>query len=154
MFQYGQYVFVQVQLTTGVALDRHLSVMINAPSSLIVGRADDASGQIVFNVEETGKSLYKSFMWFKQHILFCVFVYCKNNMLLELSVQVFIRCASATSTIVLGACRYSWTLVCTLIDRKTQRNKKKKIWRRSTAHCPQLELSNCSLTMHSVEVTS
>ncbi|XP_057186069.1 transmembrane emp24 domain-containing protein 6 [Triplophysa rosa] len=28
--------------------------MINAPSSLIVGRADDASGQIAFNVEETG----------------------------------------------------------------------------------------------------
>ncbi|XP_056596080.1 transmembrane emp24 domain-containing protein 6 [Triplophysa dalaica] len=48
------YLNFMVQLVTGVALDRHLSVMINAPSSLIVGRADDASGQITFNVEETG----------------------------------------------------------------------------------------------------
>lgn len=62
--------FVQVQLVTGVALDRHLSVMINAPSSLIVGRADDASGQITFNVEETGESLYMIFMRLKQNIFF------------------------------------------------------------------------------------
>ncbi|KAA0724167.1 Transmembrane emp24 domain-containing protein 6 p24 family protein gamma-5 [Triplophysa tibetana] len=48
------YLNFMVQLVTGVALDRHLSVLINAPSSLIVGRADDASGQITFNVEETG----------------------------------------------------------------------------------------------------
>ncbi|KAI7811663.1 putative transmembrane emp24 domain-containing protein 6-like [Triplophysa rosa] len=54
--RYGEtfYLNFMVQLVTGVALDRHLSVMINAPSSLIVGRADDASGQIAFNVEETG----------------------------------------------------------------------------------------------------
>ncbi|KAK9952753.1 hypothetical protein ABG768_018560, partial [Culter alburnus] len=35
-----------------VALDRHLSVIINAPSGLIIGTADDC--QIVFSVEETG----------------------------------------------------------------------------------------------------
>ncbi|XP_055048704.2 transmembrane emp24 domain-containing protein 6 [Misgurnus anguillicaudatus] len=54
--QYGErfYLNFMVQLTTGVALDRHLSVMVNAPSSLIVGKADDASGQIAFNAEETG----------------------------------------------------------------------------------------------------
>ncbi len=50
-------VFVQVQLVTGVALDRHLSVTVNAPSGLIVGQVDDASGQIAFSVKETGKSL-------------------------------------------------------------------------------------------------
>ncbi|XP_051741003.1 transmembrane emp24 domain-containing protein 6-like [Ctenopharyngodon idella] len=36
-----------------VALDRHLSVIVNAPSGLIIGTADDESGQIVFSVEET-----------------------------------------------------------------------------------------------------
>ncbi|XP_067236047.1 transmembrane emp24 domain-containing protein 6 isoform X2 [Chanodichthys erythropterus] len=51
---YAQYVCVQVQLVTGVSLDRHLSVTVNAPSGLIVGTADDASGQIAFSVEETG----------------------------------------------------------------------------------------------------
>lgn len=50
-------VFFQVQLVTGVALDRHLSVTVNAPSGLIVGQVDDASGQIAFSVKETGKSL-------------------------------------------------------------------------------------------------
>lgn len=52
----AQCVYVQVQLVTGVAIDRHLSVTVNAPSGLIVGKADDASGQIGFSVEETGKS--------------------------------------------------------------------------------------------------
>lgn len=42
---------------TGVALDRHLSVTVNAPSGLIVGKVDDATGQIAFNVKETGESL-------------------------------------------------------------------------------------------------
>ncbi len=42
---------------TGVALDRHLSVTVNAPSGLIVGQVDDASGQIALSVKETGKSL-------------------------------------------------------------------------------------------------
>jgi len=39
-----------------VALDRHLSVIVNAPSGLIIGTADDESGQFVFSVEETGES--------------------------------------------------------------------------------------------------
>ncbi|XP_051975755.1 transmembrane emp24 domain-containing protein 6 [Xyrauchen texanus] len=53
---YGErfYLNFMVQLVTGVALERHLSVMVNAPSSLMVGKADDANGQIAFNVEETG----------------------------------------------------------------------------------------------------
>ncbi len=41
---------------TGVALDRHLSVIVNAPSGLINDTVDDASGQIAFSVKETGKS--------------------------------------------------------------------------------------------------
>ncbi len=45
---------------TGVALDRHLSVIVNAPSGLIVDTVDDASGQIGFSVKETGKSLLES----------------------------------------------------------------------------------------------
>ncbi len=53
-------VFVQVQLVTGVALDRHLSVIVNAPSGLIVGQVDDASDQIAFSVKETGKSLLET----------------------------------------------------------------------------------------------
>lgn len=65
--------FDQVQLVTGVALDRHLSVMINAPSSLIVGRADDASGQITFNVEETGQCNYnKTYAFMSFHNLHMV----------------------------------------------------------------------------------
>uniref|UniRef100_A0A671RTP5 Transmembrane emp24 domain-containing protein 6-like n=1 Tax=Sinocyclocheilus anshuiensis TaxID=1608454 RepID=A0A671RTP5_9TELE len=48
------YLNSMVQLVTGVALDRHLSVTVNAPSGLIVGKVDDASGQIAFNVKETG----------------------------------------------------------------------------------------------------
>uniref|UniRef100_A0A673MAZ2 Transmembrane p24 trafficking protein 6 n=1 Tax=Sinocyclocheilus rhinocerous TaxID=307959 RepID=A0A673MAZ2_9TELE len=48
------YLNFMVQLVTGVTLDRHLSVTVNAPSSLIVGKVDDASGQIAFNVKETG----------------------------------------------------------------------------------------------------
>ncbi|XP_016114140.1 transmembrane emp24 domain-containing protein 6-like [Sinocyclocheilus grahami] len=47
------YLNFMVQLVTGVALDRHLSVTVNAPSGLIVGQVDDASGQIAFNVKET-----------------------------------------------------------------------------------------------------
>jgi len=52
----AQHVCVQVQLVTGVALDSHLSVIVNAPSGLIVGKVDDASGQIGLSVEETGES--------------------------------------------------------------------------------------------------
>ncbi|XP_026059162.1 transmembrane emp24 domain-containing protein 6-like [Carassius auratus] len=48
------YLNFMVQLVTGVALDRHLSVTVNAPSGLIVGTVDDASGQIAFSVKETG----------------------------------------------------------------------------------------------------
>uniref|UniRef100_A0A9J8BH09 GOLD domain-containing protein n=1 Tax=Cyprinus carpio carpio TaxID=630221 RepID=A0A9J8BH09_CYPCA len=48
------YLNFMVQLVTGVALDRHLSVTVNAPSGLIVGKVDDASGQIAFSVKETG----------------------------------------------------------------------------------------------------
>ncbi|XP_056308001.1 transmembrane emp24 domain-containing protein 6 [Danio aesculapii] len=53
---YGEHFYLNymVQLVTGVALDRHLSVMVNAPSGLIVGKVDDASGQISFSVKETG----------------------------------------------------------------------------------------------------
>uniref|UniRef100_A0A8C1QB25 Transmembrane p24 trafficking protein 6 n=1 Tax=Cyprinus carpio TaxID=7962 RepID=A0A8C1QB25_CYPCA len=43
-----------VQLVTGVALNRHLSVTVNAPSGLIVGKIDNSSGQIAFSVKETG----------------------------------------------------------------------------------------------------
>lgn len=39
-----------------MALDSHLSVIVNAPSGLIIDTADDESGQIVFSVEETGES--------------------------------------------------------------------------------------------------
>uniref|UniRef100_A0A673GZ86 Transmembrane emp24 domain-containing protein 6-like n=1 Tax=Sinocyclocheilus rhinocerous TaxID=307959 RepID=A0A673GZ86_9TELE len=48
------YLNFMVQLVTGVALDRHLSVTVNALSGLIVSKVDDASGQIAFNVKETG----------------------------------------------------------------------------------------------------
>lgn len=70
----AQSVCVQVQLVTGVALDRHLSVTVNAPSGLIVGRADDASGQIVFSVEETGEShLDMCFSTFAARKIICFF---------------------------------------------------------------------------------
>ncbi|TRY85822.1 hypothetical protein DNTS_011867 [Danionella cerebrum] len=54
---YGErfYLNFMVQLVTGVALGSDLSVIVNAPSGLIVGRADDASGQISFSVQETGE---------------------------------------------------------------------------------------------------
>lgn len=39
---------------TGVGLDRHLSVTVNAPSSLLISTVDDAKGQINFEVKETG----------------------------------------------------------------------------------------------------
>ncbi|TMS05438.1 Transmembrane emp24 domain-containing protein 6 [Larimichthys crocea] len=42
-----------VQWVTGVGHDRHLSVSVNAPSSLVVGTVDDANGQINFEAEET-----------------------------------------------------------------------------------------------------
>ncbi|KAK2867533.1 hypothetical protein Q8A67_025650 [Cirrhinus molitorella] len=48
------YLNFMVQLVTGVALDRHLSVTVNAPSGLIVGKVDNARGQIAFNAKETG----------------------------------------------------------------------------------------------------
>ncbi|XP_046890854.1 transmembrane emp24 domain-containing protein 6-like [Hypomesus transpacificus] len=48
------YLTFMVQWVTGVGHDRHLSVTVNAPSSLIVGQADDAQGQISFAAEETG----------------------------------------------------------------------------------------------------
>ncbi|XP_043084704.1 transmembrane emp24 domain-containing protein 6 [Puntigrus tetrazona] len=48
------YLHFMVQLVTGVALDRHLSVTVNAPSGLIVGQVDDASGQVALSVKETG----------------------------------------------------------------------------------------------------
>ncbi|XP_066504526.1 transmembrane emp24 domain-containing protein 6-like [Hoplias malabaricus] len=48
------YLDFMVQWVTGVANDRHLSVIVNAPSGLVVGSVDDAKGQIAFNAEETG----------------------------------------------------------------------------------------------------
>ncbi|XP_051740947.1 transmembrane emp24 domain-containing protein 6-like, partial [Ctenopharyngodon idella] len=54
---YGEsfYLHFMKQWLSGdcVALDRHLSVIVNAPSGLIIGTADDESAQIVFSVEET-----------------------------------------------------------------------------------------------------
>lgn len=46
---------VQVQLVMGVGVDRHLSVIVNAPSGLIVGSVDDATGEIAFSAKETGE---------------------------------------------------------------------------------------------------
>ncbi|MCI4380186.1 hypothetical protein PGIGA_G00236880 [Pangasianodon gigas] len=43
-----------VQWATGVGVDRHLSVNVNAPSGLIVGSVDDAAGEIAFEAKETG----------------------------------------------------------------------------------------------------
>ncbi|XP_012713457.1 transmembrane emp24 domain-containing protein 6 [Fundulus heteroclitus] len=48
------YLNFMVQWVTGVGLDRHLSVTVNAPSSLLLSTVDDAKGQINFEVEETG----------------------------------------------------------------------------------------------------
>ncbi|TSK28098.1 Transmembrane emp24 domain-containing protein 6 [Bagarius yarrelli] len=48
------YLNFMVQWATGISVDRHLSVIINAPSGLIVGSVDDVTGEIAFNAEETG----------------------------------------------------------------------------------------------------
>ncbi|XP_029288963.1 transmembrane emp24 domain-containing protein 6 [Cottoperca gobio] len=48
------YLSFMVQWVTGVGHDRHLSVTVNAPSSLVVSTVDDARGQINFEAEETG----------------------------------------------------------------------------------------------------
>ncbi|KAM9854852.1 transmembrane emp24 domain-containing protein 6 [Aulostomus maculatus] len=48
------YLSFMVQWVTGVGHDRHLSVTVNAPSSLLVSTVDDANGQINFEAEETG----------------------------------------------------------------------------------------------------
>ncbi|XP_033982793.1 transmembrane emp24 domain-containing protein 6-like [Trematomus bernacchii] len=48
------YLSFMVQWVTGVGHDRHLSVTVNAPSSLIMATVDDAKGQINFETEETG----------------------------------------------------------------------------------------------------
>ncbi|KAM4619201.1 uncharacterized protein tmed6 [Polymixia lowei] len=48
------YLTFMVQWVTGVGHDRHLSVTVNSPSSLLVSTVDDATGQINFEVEETG----------------------------------------------------------------------------------------------------
>ncbi|KAM4734277.1 transmembrane emp24 domain-containing protein 6 [Anableps anableps] len=48
------YLSFMVQWVTGVGLDRHLSVTVNAPSSLLISTVDDAKGQINFEVKETG----------------------------------------------------------------------------------------------------
>uniref|UniRef100_A0A3Q2CDS0 Transmembrane p24 trafficking protein 6 n=2 Tax=Cyprinodon variegatus TaxID=28743 RepID=A0A3Q2CDS0_CYPVA len=48
------YLNFMVQWVTGIGLDKHLSVTVNAPSSLLISTVDDAKGQINFEVEETG----------------------------------------------------------------------------------------------------
>ncbi|XP_056137715.1 transmembrane emp24 domain-containing protein 6-like [Lampris incognitus] len=48
------YLTFMVQWVTGVGHDRHLSVTVNTPSSLLVSSVDDATGQINFKTEETG----------------------------------------------------------------------------------------------------
>ncbi|XP_071770489.1 transmembrane emp24 domain-containing protein 6-like [Centroberyx gerrardi] len=48
------YLTFMVQWVTGVGHDRHLSVTVNTPSSLLVSTVDDATGQINFEAEETG----------------------------------------------------------------------------------------------------
>ncbi|XP_031726408.1 transmembrane emp24 domain-containing protein 6-like isoform X2 [Anarrhichthys ocellatus] len=48
------YLSFMVQWVMGVGHDRHLSVTVNAPSSLLVSTVDDAKGQINFEAEETG----------------------------------------------------------------------------------------------------
>ncbi|KAM7415287.1 hypothetical protein PAMA_019896 [Pampus argenteus] len=53
---YGErfYLSFMVQWVTGVGLDRHLSVTVNAPGGLLVSTVDDAKGQINFEAKETG----------------------------------------------------------------------------------------------------
>ncbi|XP_062855725.1 transmembrane emp24 domain-containing protein 6-like [Trichomycterus rosablanca] len=48
------YLNFMVQWVTGVGVDRHLSVTVNAPSGLIIGSVDDATGEISFTAGETG----------------------------------------------------------------------------------------------------
>ncbi|KAM9376224.1 transmembrane emp24 domain-containing protein 6 [Pholidichthys leucotaenia] len=48
------YLSFMVQWVTGVGQDRHLSVTVNAPSSLLVSTIDDARGQVNFEAAETG----------------------------------------------------------------------------------------------------
>ncbi|XP_008300989.1 transmembrane emp24 domain-containing protein 6 [Stegastes partitus] len=48
------YLNFMVQWVTGVGHDRHLSVTVNAPSSLLLSTVDDAKGQINFKATETG----------------------------------------------------------------------------------------------------
>ncbi|XP_014881638.1 transmembrane emp24 domain-containing protein 6 [Poecilia latipinna] len=48
------YLSFMVQWITGVGLVRDLSVTVNAPSGLLISTADDAKGQINFDVNETG----------------------------------------------------------------------------------------------------
>ncbi|GAA6093081.1 transmembrane emp24 domain-containing protein 6-like [Tachysurus ichikawai] len=48
------YLNFMVQWATGMGVDRHLSVTVNAPSGLIVGSLDDATGEIAFGAKETG----------------------------------------------------------------------------------------------------
>lgn len=45
----------QVQWATGVGVNRHLSVTVNAPGGLIMGSVDDVTGEIAFDAKETGK---------------------------------------------------------------------------------------------------
>ncbi|KAI4891343.1 hypothetical protein NFI96_015731, partial [Prochilodus magdalenae] len=46
--------FMVVQWVTGVANDRYLSVIVNAPNGRIIDSVDDGKGQIAFNADETG----------------------------------------------------------------------------------------------------
>ncbi|KAM3870207.1 transmembrane emp24 domain-containing protein 6 [Diretmus argenteus] len=48
------YLNFMVQWVTGVGHDRHLSVTVNAPSSLLLSTVDDATGQVNLDTEETG----------------------------------------------------------------------------------------------------
>ncbi|KAG7329379.1 hypothetical protein KOW79_007553 [Hemibagrus wyckioides] len=48
------YLNFMVQWATGVGVDRHLSATVNAPSGLIMGLVDEATGEIAFNAKETG----------------------------------------------------------------------------------------------------
>ncbi|XP_026878498.2 transmembrane emp24 domain-containing protein 6-like [Electrophorus electricus] len=48
------YLNFMVQWVTGLANDKHLSVIVNAPSGLIMSSVDDAKGEIAFIAGETG----------------------------------------------------------------------------------------------------
>ncbi|MFT7810417.1 transmembrane emp24 domain-containing protein 6-like [Arapaima gigas] len=48
------YLNYMVQWVTGVANDRHLSVTVNAPSGLLVSTADDVTGELNFQAQESG----------------------------------------------------------------------------------------------------